>query len=117
MLVIDPPTAPSCTAQFAAELLVPPVMMAVKDWSPPGRRVTNEGSIETTMGGGGGGGGSPPPPPPPPPPPQSVRTSRASRTRAPILVVMEASSSAHSGGPQRSLCGSVTALGPLVARF
>src|SRR6266849_419248 len=83
MLVIDPPTAPSCTAQFTAELLVP-VTLAVNDWVAPwltfavnGERKTRTGTATLFV----------------PPPPQPVTaTSSASRTRAPILVFMGASS-------------------------
>src|SRR6267143_1832781 len=88
MLVIDPPTAPSCTAQFTPELLVP-VTVAVNDWASPWLRLAVEGEIETKMG------------LVVPPPPQPVtRTSRTSRTMAPILVFMGASLSAHDVGSQ-----------------
>src|SRR6202035_4122685 len=92
MLVIDPPAAPSCTVQFTAELLVPNTL-AVNDWVAPWLRFAVGGEIETTM--------EFVVPPPVPPPPQPVSTtssaSRTSRTRAPILVFMGASLSAHGG--------------------
>src|SRR5712692_143306 len=93
MLVINPPAAPSCTAQFTAVLGVP-VTKAVKDWLWPWLRFAGEGEIKTEMGIGTSIGFAPPPP-------QPVTTiSRASRTRVPILVFMGDSLSAHGVGPQ-----------------
>src|SRR5713226_8054955 len=93
MLVIDPPAAPSCTAQFTAELLVP-LTVAMNDWVPPWIRFAIGGEIEIPIGIGISMGV-------PPPPPQPVTTTgRMSRTRDPILVFMGASLSAHSVGPQ-----------------
>src|SRR6267143_1500199 len=90
MLVIDPPAAPSCTAQLTAELLVP-ITLALNDWVPPWLRFAVAGEIKTTMGFVVVV----------PPPPQPVTiTGRMSRTRAPLLVFMGTSLSAHSVGPQ-----------------
>jgi len=93
MLVIDPPAAPSCTAQFTAELLVP-LTVAMNDWVPPWIRFAIGGEIEIPIGIGISTGF-----PPPPPQPVTCKT-RTSRTRAPILVFMGTSLSAHGVEPQ-----------------
>src|SRR5260370_16793345 len=93
MLVIDPPAAPSCTAQFTAELLVP-LTVAMNDWVPPWIRFAIGGEIEIPIGIGISMGF-------PPPPPQPVTCKpRTSRARDPTLVFLATPLSPHPLPPQ-----------------